>query len=227
MIPTDIPAAARSRSPASRNTISAARRAPPGPPPGPGEAPAGVVSSAPPTTSSSRPSAAPRRPGLRRSPPREDRPARPWLRPRRGAAIARPSPASAAVSGSSCSVPSMLTRGSRRSSHGGIRQVRSPSRCSVAGSSRHRITSASRNTAVARLSAELLDHAVFAEHEREEHADHDRRGGGDDATGQRQPLADRAGAVARHGSSVRGCARRGTPRSPSRGRRRSRTASPG
>ena len=43
---------------------------------------------------------------------------------------------------------------------------------------------------------ELLDHAVFAEHEREEHADHDRGGGGHHASGERQALADRAAAVA-------------------------------
>ncbi len=39
---------------------------------------------------------------------------------------------------------------------------------------------------------ELLDDAVFAEHEGEEHADHDRGGGGDDAPGQREPFADGA-----------------------------------
>ena len=48
-------------------------------------------------------------------------------------------------------VPSMFNRGSTLSNHPGMCQVRSPTRCSTAGSSRQRTTSASRNTALARL----------------------------------------------------------------------------
>ena len=77
-------------------------------------------------------------------------------------------------------------------SHAGIRQVRSPMMLSTAGSSRQRTTSASRNTALARLRPNSLITRLFAEHEREEHADHDRRGRGDDAPGQGEALADRA-----------------------------------
>ena len=40
--------------------------------------------------------------------------------------------------------------------------------------------------------AELLDDAVFAEHERQEHAHHDRRGRGHHAAGQREALGDGA-----------------------------------
>jgi hypothetical protein len=63
------------------------------------------------------------------------------------------SPARQAASSTAAGVPvsSMASLGKRRSSHLGIAQVRRPSSSSTDGSSRLRITNASRKTALARL----------------------------------------------------------------------------
>ena len=122
--------------------------------------------------------------------------------------------------------PSMLMRGSQ-ASHAGICHVRAPMmrqhRRQQQAADHERVEEHGAGEA----QPELLDDAVFAEHEREEHADHDRGGRGDDAPGQRQALLHRALSRRRCVPSARACARRGTPRSPSTGRTRSRTASPG
>ncbi len=90
----------------------------------------------------------------------------------------------------------MFRRGSNRSSHAGDRPR------GVAKDVEHRreqqapydyrVEEHGRREA----QAELLDDPVFAEHEREEYADHDRRGGRHDAAGEREPFAHSAAAVA-------------------------------
>ena len=132
------------------------------------------------------------------------------------------------VAGSAGStVPSMFRRGSTRSSQLGQRPRARADQVQDRGQQQAAHDERIEEHGAREAQAELLDHAVFAEHEREEHAHHDRGGGGHDATGQREPFGDRARACRACAPSARGCARRGTPRSPSTARTRSRTASPG
>ena len=132
----------------------------------------------------------PRRVGLSPPLPRSPRPgADAALRPGASAAGAR-------VRSGGCrdgsTVPSMFSRGSSRSSHAGIRQVRCADEVQHRGQQQAADDERVEEHGAGEAQAELLDDAVFAEHEREEHAHHDRRGGGHHAPGQRQALGDRA-----------------------------------
>ena len=87
------------------------------------------------------------------------------------------------------------------------------------------MTSASRNTALARPSPNSSITRSPPRMNAREDGDHDRGGGRDHASGASTPRVTAAGSRCR-ASIPRGSARRGTPRSPSRARRRSRTSSP-
>jgi len=90
----------------------------------------------------------------------------------------------------------MLMWGSRASSQRGSRQVVVPSSSSTAGSSTQRTTSASSSTAAASPNPNSLMTRSFTEHERQEHAHHDRRGRADHASGERDAVGHRRGRVA-------------------------------
>ncbi len=137
-----------------------------------------------------------------------------WLsRPARA-----PAPASTRLGDETALGASTCTRGRIRSSQAGSHQLRSPSRVIVAGTRIIRTKVASREMAVA-IPNPIILITTRRRTEAEEHRDHDRRRRGDQAAGRREPRATHRGRR-RCARRPRGCARAGTPRSPSTDRTR-------
>ena len=101
-----------------------------------------------------------------------------------------------------------------------------PRSSSTAGSSSILTTSASRKHSARHRQPEHRQHAVAADRERCEHRHHHRGGRRDHPAGPRQTLADCRAGVAPGLPLLVHARDRGTPRSPSTGRTRSRTRAP-
>ncbi len=156
-------------------------------------------------------------PPLPRRPPRSAIPWRPVARP----GIAPPG----RRGGWAGPCPRCSGAAASRSSHAGIRHVAGPMMCSTAGSSRQRITRASRNTALARLRPNsLMTRSSPSMNDRNTHTMIAA------AAVTTRPVSARPSRHERENyrasaSSARASARSGTPRNPSTGRTRWRTAS--